>query len=91
MAQRAPAPTYEAILQLLIEAGVTEGGVDAKGEPFEDEPPGAMAGLLFMAVHAQASAPKLVDLMSWGQPHLVNPIMLALADKLVALRDAPPA
>jgi len=80
-----------ALLQLLTDAGVREGGTDADGQAFDDAPPEGMTLMLDMALEAQASAAELVGIMTWGHADLATPETRALAEKIAALRDAPPA
>jgi len=88
---QSPPFSYESILQILLDAGVTQDGTDASGKPYEKGPPTLLATMLSMAASAQASAEDLVGIMTWGQPDLATPGMLDLAERIIALRDMSPA
>ena len=79
-----------AVLQVLVEAGLTESGTYADGERYEDGPPEGLALMLDMALHAAATADHLLGILTWGQRDAETPAMRDLARKVAAL-GAPPA
>jgi hypothetical protein len=81
----------QAILQLLMEAGIRESGVDADDQPFEDEPPEGFAMMLDMALDANSSIDQLLGILTWGHAELATPEMRELAVKIAALGETPPA
>jgi hypothetical protein len=79
------------LVRLLADAGILESGTDAHGNRFENDPPEGLALILDGALGAQASTEHVVEILTWGQPARATPETWALAERIVALRDSPPA
>ena len=86
-------PRQQAILRILANAGITEGGTDARGAPFDNAPPEGLALMIDMALNAAANEDDVLSIMTWGQLRELWPELRPAARAIVALRDtaAPPA
>ena len=79
------------LVRLLAEAGILERGTDAQGNRFENAPPEGLALILDGALGAQASTEHVIEILTWGQPARATADTWALAERIVELRDWPPA
>ena len=81
-----------AILRVLQDAGMTEGGEYPDGRRFEDGPPEGMAMMVDFALDAAASEEDILGILAWGNRELYDAFR-PIARSIIAIRDsdAPPA
>ena len=79
-----------AILRILTDAGLVEGGRRTDGTPFDGAPARGLAMMLDMALSSAATEQDIVDLLSWGNREL-HAASRPVARSIMTLYQPPPA
>ena len=76
----------KAILKILADGGITEGGEFPDGRRYDDAPPQGMAMMVDFALSAAASEDDILDIMCWGDRELY-PGLRPLARSIMVIRE----
>ena len=82
----------QAILKVLADAGVSEGGELADGRRYEDAPPQGLAMMIDFALDGAASEDDILGILTWGHRESFEGLR-PVARSIMAIRDSdePPA
>lgn len=79
-----------AILRILADAGLVEGGRRTDGTPYDGAPAQGLAMMIDMALSAAATEQDILDILSWGNREL-HATRRPVARSIMVLYEPPPA